>query len=63
MSLENYSYDALDTIGAFILRRLIPTAGMQGNQGAVNFLNDIYLAIEKELESRELYEEDEDELE
>lgn len=61
MNLENFSYDALDTIGAFILRHLIPQAGMQSNNGAVFFLNDIYLAIEKELESRELYEEDEDE--
>lgn len=62
MNLENYSYDALDTVGAFILKHLMPQAGMQGNNGAVYFLNDTYLAIEKELESRELYaEEDEDE--
>lgn len=62
MNLENYSYDALDTISAFILKRLIPQAGMQGNNGAVYFLNDTYLAIENELESRELdFEEDDEE--
>lgn len=59
MNLENYDYDALDTIVTFILKRLMPQAGMQGNNGAVYFLNDVYLAIEKELESRELeYEEE-----
>lgn len=62
MDFENYSFDALDTIGAFILKHLIPQAGMQSNNGAVFFLNDIYLAIEKELESRELdFEEDDEE--